>query len=197
MHERPITRLLEAAQAGDPSATERLFAAIYDELKRVARAQRRRWQGNETLNTTALIHEAFLKLFDGGRPPFASRLHFYATASKAMRHVLVNYAEQQRAAKRGGELVQVPLEEADLVVDATAEELIHLNDLLNRLEADHPRRCRVLECRVFGGMSVEETAEALQISTATVKRDWRLASLELYRAINAEETDPGQGPRSA
>jgi RNA polymerase sigma factor (TIGR02999 family) len=180
-----ITLLLEAAKTGDATATQRLFASVYAELKLLARAHRRRWQGNETINTTALIHEAFIKL--SGSEGYANRTHFYATASKAMRQILVNYAEQQRTEKRGGDRVQVPLDEAELASAASADELFNLEQLLRRLEAENPRRCRIVECRVFGGMSVEETADALDISPATVKREWQIASAMLYRELNPVE----------
>src|SRR5262252_60192 len=121
-----ITRLLDATRQGDRAATDRLFSAVYGELKVIARSQRRRWVGNETINTTALIHEAFIKLAANEHPTFANRVHFYATAAKAMRQILVNYAEQQRAAKRGGDGVQVSLEEAQFVTEATADELLNV-----------------------------------------------------------------------
>lgn len=182
----PITHLLAAARDGDPEATDRLFATVYDELRKLARFHRRRWQGNETLNTTALIHEAFIRLSDPRDRLFANRTHFYATASKAMRQILVRYAERQRARKRGGDARAVPLDEADLLDDTTMEELLNLHELLTGLEADSPRRCRVVECRVFGGMSIDETSDALGISPATVKRDWQVASAWLHRAISGD-----------
>jgi RNA polymerase sigma factor (TIGR02999 family) len=181
-----ITLLLQQARAGEASAADRLFEAVYSELKRLARSHRRRWQGNDTLNTTALIHEAYLKLAGRDAAGFANRTHFFATASKAMRHVLVNYAERGGAAKRGGNAVNVPLNEAALVADASADELLALNDLLSRLEADDPRRCRIVECRVFGGMTIDEIAQALDISPATVKREWRIATARLYQQLRAE-----------
>lgn len=188
----PITVLLDAARGGDQTAMDRLFAAVYGELKKLARSQRRRWQGNDTLNTTALIHEVFIKLSGGEKQSFANRVHFYATASKAMRQILINYAQRQSAAKRGGDAVQVELREAHLATQTTVEELLRLHELLTPLESDSPRRCRVVECRVFGGMSVEETAEALGISPATVKRDWQVASARLFRDLRqgADEGEP-------
>lgn len=186
MIDQPITTLLEAARSGDLPATARLFSAVYDELRVLARSHRRRWNGNETINTTALIHEAFLKLSGNQDQSFANRIHFYATASKAMRQILVNYAEQQCAAKRGGDLVHVPLEEVELLTQTTAEELLDLEQLLRQLEAEDPRRCRLVECRIFAGMTVDETADALGISPATVKRDWQIASAWLYRELHRE-----------
>lgn len=182
-----ITTLLHAARHGDAAATDRLFSRVYAELKTLARANRRRWQGNETLNTTSLIHEVFIKFSGGQAPSFESRTHFFATASKAMRQVLVNYARAQRTTKRGGGALQVELKEAHLKTEATVDELLAIDELLAGLEAKSPRRCRVVECRVFGGMSVPETAEALGISRATVKRDWQLATVELYRRLQPDQ----------
>ena len=178
-----ITELLAATRGGDAQATERLFALVYSELRSIARSQRRRWVGNHTINTTALIHEAYLKLSDGAAAGFANRTHFYATASRAMRQILVNYAEQQSAAKRGGDVVQIPLEEAEFATAATADELLDLESLLRALDAEDPRRCRIVECRVFGGMTIEETADALAISPATVKREGQVVSARLYQAL--------------
>jgi RNA polymerase sigma factor (TIGR02999 family) len=178
-----ITTLLDASRRGEADATDRLFAAVYAELRAIARSQRRRWIGNETINTTALIHEAFIKLAVPEPADFANRTHFYATASRAMRQILVNYSEQQHAGKRGGDRVQVPLEEAEFVSTTTADELLDLEALLLKLEGENPRHCRIVECRVFGGMTIEETAEALGVSPATVKREWQVASARLYRDL--------------
>ncbi|MEZ5500508.1 MAG: sigma-70 family RNA polymerase sigma factor [Steroidobacteraceae bacterium] len=187
MGSQPITLLLDAARRGEPAAANALFSEVYAELKSIARSQRRRWRGNETLNTTALIHEAFVKLSANDRRSYVNRAHFYATASKAMRHVLMNYATQQNAMKRGGDAVRVPLEDTHLDTNASAEELLALNQLLERLEQRDPRGCQIVECRVFGGMSVEETAEALGISVATVKRDWQAARDWLYRELGSPQ----------
>ena len=183
MGSNDITTMLHAARDGDPAATDQLFSRVYAELKTLARANRRRWQGNDTLNTTSLIHEVFLKFSGGHAPGFQNRTHFFATASKAMRQVLVNYARSQKAGKRGGGALQVELEDGHLKTEATVDELLAIDELLAGLEAKSPRRCRVVECRVFGGMSVEETADALQVSKATVKRDWQLAIVDLYRNL--------------
>lgn len=187
MDSTPITRLLDEARGGDAAATEKLFNAVYSELKILAKSNRRRWRGNETMNTTALIHEVFIKLAGADAIDFSNRTHFYATASKAMRQVLVTYAERQRAAKRGGQALRVTLEETSLAAEASADELLLIHQLLTELEHEHPRRCRVVECRVFGGMSVEEVAEALSVSTPTVKRDWRLATAWLYESLQPEQ----------
>ena len=183
MSDDSITTLLQKARAGEPAAADSLFDAVYAELKRLARSHRRRWQGNDTLNTTALIHEAYIRLAGENAPGFANRTHFFATASKAMRQVLINYAERSAAAKRGGDVENVPLNDAALVAAASAEELLSLNELLAQLEADAPRQCRIVECRVFGGMTIDEVAEALDISPATVKREWRIATARLYQQL--------------
>jgi RNA polymerase sigma factor (TIGR02999 family) len=186
-----ITALLSATRDGDTQATEKLFAAVYSQLRVIARSQRHRWVGNYTINTTALIHEAYLRLAGSDSLDFQNRTHFFATAAKAMRQILVNYAEQQCAAKRGGNAVQVPLEEAEIVTAASAEELLDVERVLKRLEAENPRRCQIVECRIFAGMTVEETAEALAISPATVKREWQVASAVLYRDLQGA---PGREP---
>ncbi|MCC6250823.1 MAG: sigma-70 family RNA polymerase sigma factor [Rubrivivax sp.] len=183
-----VTALLAGARGGDAQAMPALFALVYDELHRLARAQRRRWRGDETMNTTALVHEAFIKLTGGAAPRFEDRRHFFATASKAMRQVLVNYAESRQAAKRGAGAEHVPLDDevhgAALVAEDTVGELLDLERALRALEARSPRQCRVVECRLFGGLSVDETAEALDISPATVKREWQVASALLLRDVS-------------
>ena len=140
-----ITQLLEAVNSGSEDALKDLFQLVYDELYRLAHAQRRRWSGDATLNTTALINEAYLKLTGQQSPSFNDRGHFYSTAAKAMRHILVNYAEKRRAAKRGGDQVQVPLDDQLLMDDDGALELLAIDSALKTLEQEHPRRARVFE----------------------------------------------------
>ena len=177
-----ITGLLQAAGRGDRSAEDQLFESIYDELRRIAKAHRRRWDGHHTLNTTALIHETFVKL--RGREQWNSRTHFYATAAKAMRHILVNYAQRQAAGKRGGGVPHLPLENVLVATDGAAEDALALHQALEQLESARPRWGRIVECRFFGGMTIEETADALGVSVATVGRDWRLASAWLCRMLS-------------
>lgn len=181
----PITLLLQAAQGGDPAATSALFQTVYAELQRLAGSHRRRWRGNDTMNTTSLVHEVYLKLAGGGAPGFANRTHFFATASKAMRQVLVNYAEQQGAGKRGGDALRVSLEESTLVTEVSPGEMLDLHRALEFLEAGDARRGRIAECRIFGGMTIDEVAEALDISPATVKREWQIASALLYSRLGS------------
>jgi RNA polymerase sigma factor (TIGR02999 family) len=185
-----LTSLLDAVAQGDTAALDAVVTILYDELRGLARQQRRRWQGNYTLDSTALVHEAYLKLVRQKRLKTASRAHFLALASRAMRHVLTNYAQEQRARKRGGGLDRVSLRD---VVQTTAQAgpaggdaaaaLVSLDRALTELETVHGRACRVVECRFFGGLSVEETAVALGVSTRTVKRDAAYAQAWLNRAL--------------
>ncbi len=180
-----ITQLLQLASTGDQCASDSLFESVYQELRTIARAHRRRWHGNNTLNTTALIHEAYLKLAVGNIADYQSRSHFFATASKAMRQILMNYAERVAAAKRGGNALRVTLSGHMPVTDDTLDDLLIMNELLAQLEKTNARHCRLFECRVFGGMTIEETAAALSVSPATVKRDWALLSAWVYREMKS------------
>lgn len=191
MPSESITRLLDAARRGDLDATDVLFTAVYAELRTLARSHRRRWRGNQTMNTTALIHEVFLKVAGEKAMSFENRTHFYATASQAMRQVLVNYAEKQGATKRGGDALRITLDEATLASQVSPDELLDLHRVLGRLESDNPRRGRIVECRVFGGMTIDEVADALGISPATVKREWQVASAQLYREMQEPAPDVG------
>lgn len=185
-----VTRLLEELRAGDRSAFDELLPLVYDELHRAAERQRRRWQGDETLNTTALVHEAYLRLIDQSAPQWESRAHFLAVASTAMRQILINYAKRKATAKRGGGTRSVPLHEIETALkeaedpsQARDEALVALDDSLRRLESLDRRQGRIVECRFFGGMTIEDTAEALGISSATVKRSWATAQAWLYRDL--------------
>ena len=173
---RDITQLLELASTGDRQASDALFESVYNELRTIARAHRRRWRGNDTLNTTALISEAYVKLANRSLDNYRDRAHFFATASRAMRQVLINYAEKLATAKRGQNPMRVTLSGLSAQDDNTIDELLHIDALLNKLEDDNPRYCRLFECRVFGGMTIDETAAALAVSPATVKRDWTVVS---------------------
>lgn len=184
-----VTRLLGEVRGGDRDALGELFSLVYDELQVLAHRQRRRWEGDHTLNTTVLVHEAYLKLVDGSGIGVESRAHFFALASRAMRHILCNYARDRRARKRGGDLRRVPLDEGRLPAgpggspDRTSDLLAALDDALRRLEELEPRQGRVVECRFFGGMTVEETATALGVSPRTVKRDYAMAQAWLHREL--------------
>lgn len=186
-----VARLLAELQEGDAAALDELFAILYEELHVIAHRQRRQWEGDETLQTTALVHEAYVKLVGQTRIGAATRAHFLALAARAMRHILCNYARDRRAQKRGSGLQHVPFDElnadaARLAFSAgPSDALVALDEALRRLERVDPRQGRVVECRFFGGLTIEETAAALGISPRTVKRDWAVAQAWLHREIEA------------
>ena len=191
-----VTGLIRAWAGGNAPAGDRLFSLVYEELRTIARRQHRRWTGNadDTLDTTALVHEVYLRLRGASELQVRDRAHFYAVASRAARQIVSNYARRERTLKRGAAAGTEPLEPAHQVVgDAvavdsdTVERMHELEEALQRLEALHPRPCRVVECRYFGGMSIPETAIALDISEATVKRDWMVAQAWLHRALRETE----------
>lgn len=183
-----ITRLLQAVRRGERQALDDLFPLVYEELRALARGQRSRWHGDLTMNATALVHEAYLKLVDQDAIASESRGHFFAVAAKAMRHILCNYARDRQRLKRGGGAEHVAMADGleaprvDLS-EASADELAALDSALQRLEQSDERQSRIVECRFFGGMSIDETAAALGLSPATVKRDWALARAWLYREV--------------
>lgn len=193
--QRTVTRLLGELRDGNRQALDDLLPLVYDELRAIARVQRRRWTGNDTLDTTALVHEAYLKLVDQRRVDAASRAHFLGVAAQAMRHLLCNYARDRSRQKRGGGAHAASLDALDKMPGQApfsieqAEVLGALDAALRRLEALDARQGRVVECRFFGGMSVEDTAAALGISPATVKRAWSLARVWLYREMQAHRDD--------
>lgn len=172
-----------------------LVPLIYEELRDLARRHLVREDTGHTLNTTALVHEAYVRLVDVERVQWQDRTHFFAVASRVMRRVLIEYARARKRDKRGGGQVPLPLEERDLPVEANLDELLALDEALTRLEARKERHCRVVEHRFFAGLTVEETAQALGVSVATVKLDWRLARAWLNRELAADPagmTDQGR-----
>jgi RNA polymerase sigma factor (TIGR02999 family) len=177
-----IQRLLDKLEQGDRAALDELFPLLYEQLSELAHRLRHRWHGDHTLNTTALIHESYLKLVGRKQLRAESRAHFLALAAKVMRHILINYARDRRAEKRGGDVSLVPIDDTNLgtppaltLSPEQADELVALNEALRALEQVDERQSRIVECRFFGGMSVEETASAIGISERTVKRDWAVA----------------------
>jgi RNA polymerase sigma factor (TIGR02999 family) len=183
-----ITGLLAAMGGGDARARDRLFTLVYGELRARARQQLARLRLGETLDTTALVHEAYLKVAARTAVPYSDRVHFFAIASRAMRHVLVDYARRGSRQKRGAGAVMVELDDDDAsaAVPAHANELLALEAALERLAGLDERLAQVVELRFFGGLSVEETADVLQSSPRTVKRDWRKARMFLFEAVRAE-----------
>jgi len=186
--ESDLTALLRAHAAGEADALERLLPRVYDELRRIARGRLRHERPDHTLAPTELVHEAFLKLMPLDRVDWQNRLHFFAIASRAMRNVLIDHAVRRGTAKRGGDRKPVPLEDVPPVEERTVEHLLALSGALERLGRLNERQAQVVECRFFGGLSLDETAQALGISPATVSRDWTVARAWLRRALD-NETD--------
>jgi RNA polymerase sigma factor (TIGR02999 family) len=182
-HTDDITGLLQEWRGGDRAAFDRLVPLVYRELRRLAGQYLRRQRPGQTLQTTALINEAYLRLLDHNNMRWENRAHFYAVAAQAMRRILVDRARKRGYAKRGGGALQVSLDEAALLADERAAELVALDDALRGLAELDPRKSRIVELRYFGGLSVEETAEVLGISAVTVMRDWRAAKGWLLRAL--------------
>jgi len=181
-----VTGLLLAWRNGDESALQRLMPVVYDELRRVARRCLRRERAGHTMQTTTLVHEAYLRIIDAGRVEWQDRTHFFALAARVMRRVLVDEARKRHFQKRGGEFIRVSLDQAMIVSAQRDAELLALDEALERLAAFAPRKCRVIELRFFGGLSIEETGGALGISADIVKREWRTAKLWLLRELSCE-----------
>ena len=178
-----VTQLLLKWREGDRSALDQLLPLVYDELRRAARRCLRRERAGHTMQTTTLVHEAYLRLVDASRVPWHDRAHFFAIAAQLMRRVLVDEARKRHFQKRGGEFTRVSLEESLMVSPERNTELMALDGALDRLAKFSPRKCRVVELRFFAGLSIKETAAALDISTDIVKREWRTAKLWLLREL--------------
>jgi RNA polymerase sigma factor (TIGR02999 family) len=183
---KDVTRLLEQLRAGDRNAVADLVPLLYDELRQLASKYLRRERPGHTLQATALVHEAYLRLVDQKDVGWQNRSHFFGVAAQQMRRILVDHARHRHAAKRGGAAPKVALDEALVVSDQAADDVLQLNELLTRLDELDEQQARVVELRVFGGLTVEEAAEALDISPATVKRDWAMAKAWLTREIQRE-----------
>lgn len=184
--DRPgVTQLLEAWSQGDETALDKVMPLVYDELHRMARRFMSRQKPGHTLQATALINEAFIKLVGQEEKHWQNRAHFFAVAAQAMRHILVDYARSQQSNKRGGNEQRIEFDEALSVSNDRASEIVALDDALVELARVDPRKCRVVELRYFGGLSVEETAKILDISTITVMRDWSMAKAWLYRELTS------------
>lgn len=181
-----VTEILREWSGGDQQAAERLFPLVYDELKRQARAFLSRERANHTLQPTALVHEAFLRLVDQTVLTAENRRHFFAIAARLMRQILVDHARQFKAEKRGGAAQRLSLDEIDIAPEETAGDLLALNEALERLEAIDERKARVVDLRFFGGLKEAEIAEVLDINEKTVRRDWHFAKLWLYRELSED-----------
>jgi RNA polymerase sigma factor (TIGR02999 family) len=178
-----ITRLLVAVREGDPRAIDLVFNLVYAELHVAARRQLARARPGQTLNTTALVHEAYLKLVDTSKGDFSDRGHFFAVAAKAMRQIIIDYARWAHRKKRGGDVKRIALDGIDVANEERAGELVALDAALTSLEAVSQHLARIVELRFFAGLSVEETAEALAVPPHQIKREWRKARAYLFQAM--------------
>ncbi len=178
-----ITDLLMAMQRGTPDAMNRLFPRVYDELRDIAHRQLRKLRPGQTLNTTALVHEVYLKLVDQTQAGWKDRAHFFAVSALAIRQILVNYAQRQGAQKRGGGWQRLSLDEARLAPDERADVLLALDEALQQLAALDERLSRVVDYRFFGGLTEKEIAHVLGVTERTVRRDWRKAKALLAQAL--------------
>ena len=185
-HDPDVTQALLALSAGDRTALDGLLPLIYDQLRAQARRALQRERPDHTLTPTALVHEAYLKLVRLERVEWRDRAHFFGACATEMRRILVSYARNRKADKRGAGAAHVPIENAAVAAHDRPAEIVALDEALERLAALDPRQARIVECRFFAGMSVEETAEVLGISSATVKRDWTAARAWLNRELSAE-----------
>ena len=182
---QPVTELLIELRQGRPEVMDRLFPLVYEELRRVAHRAVGGERTGHTLGTTGLVHEAYLRLVDQTRIEYRDRAHFFGIAARAMRQILVDYARRHRAGKRGGSQRAISLDDAIVGVEDRAEALLGLDEALNELESVDPRLGQVVQCRFFGGLTEEETGEALGITARTVRRDWLKAKGWLYHRLRA------------
>lgn len=180
-----VTKLLKDWGIGDESAPEKLMPLVYDELRRLAHQYMRRERPGHTLQTSALVHEAYVRLVDQSKIQWESRAHFFGIAARLMRQILVDQARRRNFAKRGGGAIHVSLNEATLVAQEQSASVVALDDALKTLEQMDPRKSRIVELRFFGGMSIEETAEALKVSPGTVMREWAFARAWLRNQMSA------------
>jgi len=185
-----LTKLLVDWRNGDQEALNTLIPLVYEELHRVARRYLRHERPNHTLQTTALVHEAYLRLVDENDGNWRNRAQFIVVASQLMRHILVDYARNHNAAKRGGNFARVSFDEQMIVTENKGPDLMELDEALNRLATIDPEQSRVVELRVFGGLTVEETAEVLAVSPRTVKREWSMAKAWLHRQLSRQSSSP-------
>jgi RNA polymerase sigma factor (TIGR02999 family) len=184
-----ITRILADLRGADRrEALERLLPVVYGELHRLARAQMRHERPDHTLQTTALVNEAYLRMFGGQNPPWNDRVHFFRAAAEAMRRILIEHARKHRRIKRGGDRVRVSLSDLRLGVAEDSDMILALDDALGRLDRQDPRAADVVRLRFFAGLSVEETAKALEVSERTVKREWSFARAWLFDALGGTKS---------
>jgi len=180
-----VTALLHQWQAGNADALERLLPLVYEELRRVARARLRQEQPGHTLQATALVHEAYLRLVAAHQHTPQNRTHLFAMAARLMREILVDHARRKAARKRGGTATMIALDESVPAPELATIDILALDEALTELHALEPRLCRVVELKFFAGLNIDETSQALQISTATVERDWTIAKAWLHQRLTS------------
>jgi RNA polymerase sigma factor (TIGR02999 family) len=186
---RDVTQLLQQWQRGDPGAMDRLLPLVYDELRRVARARLRSERDTHTLQATALVHEAYLRLVGAGQPTAQNRAHFFAIAARLMRQILVDHARRRRARKRGGGETVITLAEWIRTPEIDIVDLLALDQALVELTAVDPRLTQVVELRFFAGLTIDDTSEALKVSAVTVERDWIVAKAWLHERLSRAPGD--------
>jgi RNA polymerase sigma factor (TIGR02999 family) len=187
--QQEVTQLLGDWSSGDEGALERLIPLLQPELHRLAHHYMSRERAGHTLQTTALIDEAYLRLADNSNPVWRNRNHFVAAAAQLMRRIMVDHARARLSLKRGGGAVRVTLDETALVTDTRSEELLALDEALEHLAAQDPRKSQIVELRYFGGLTAEESADFLKISLRTVEREWNMAKAWLYRELSGKQPD--------
>ncbi len=182
-HVKPITKLLQAAGDGDPEAVHRLLPLVYEELRSLARAHVARSGSAQTLQATALLHEVYLRVAPDGEMSFANRRHFFYVAARAMHDILVENARRKAAVKRGGDRARVSAENLDVAIEAPAEDMLGLEEALERLERDYPRQHQLVMLRFFAGFTEIEAAEVMGIDPRTARRDWRFVRAWLHASL--------------
>jgi RNA polymerase sigma factor (TIGR02999 family) len=180
----PVTELLVRWRSGDGDALQSLMPLVYEELRRLAHNYLRRERSDHTLQSTALVHEAYLRLVGSAPPQWQDRAHFFGIAAHLMRQILTEYARGRNTAKRGGGVCKLTLDDAEQRPERLDVDMVALDDALNALAKIDPQQCRVVELRFFAGLSIEDTAEALGLSASTIKRDWNTARVWLYRELD-------------
>lgn len=194
-----VTQILSRIETGDLAAAEQLLPLVYDELRKLAAARLAHEKSGQTLQATALVHDVYLRLVDGDTSShWNSRGHFFAAAAEAMRRILIENARSKKRMKRGGGRLRVELDEACLVTDTPSDDLLALNEVLERLASETPARAELVKLRYFAGLTIEEAATAMNISPATAKRYWTYSRAWLYHALaqNDENGEPTDGQRS-
>lgn len=191
MSEEPpgmVTQMLQAASAGDPKAAAELLPVVYSELRKLAQARMAMIPPGNTLQSTALVHEAYMRVVGSDDPGWNSRGHFFAAAAQAMRQILVDQARRKASLKRGGNRKRVDMEDAELLIEPPSDNILALDEALQQLEQDDPRKGKIVMLRYFAGLTMEETAAALNVSVLTIEREWRFIRAFLYTQLSESKT---------